>query len=340
MIHKTIFQGCLRFHSKRSYDKVVDMFQYKIENFFKNDTLIKEAEEHFEEERLLFKVPRMVIHANTKNWRSTISLLEYLAQFAVSGKVGAWMVEEGKILKHKLIQPIGDKAAVQLYLKGVATMDDDGKESEAIDYFTQAIERHVSHAEAYECRAIIHSRMGNPELALADFDACLGIDQTNPHAYCGRAKLKLATGKIKEAVEDLKMSSAQAIALQPIYWEATRLRANAYYELKLLDKAAFDLKLFTTRNFGEDNPNFKMKKVSLLQYSKVLMELAEYDLALESIQKIKLIEGDQVEISEEDYYTTLGMAKKMAGKKGYVADLKTAANLGSRKAKSILEEIS
>lgn len=340
MLYKTIFQGSLRFHSKRSYDKVVDMFRYKIENFFKNDTLIVDEEKHFNEETLSFVVPRMVVQANTKNWRSTVSLLEYLAQFAVSGRVGGWMVQSGNILKHKMIEPVGDKFAVQSYLKGKEYTQEIGQEKEAIKYLTKAINKHAAHAEAYQLRAENYARIEEYDLALKDYTTCLEIDPTNSHAYCGRAIILLDRGQIKEAIEDLKSSSAKSIALQPIYWKATRIRAKAYYELKLLDKAAFDLKLFTNRSFDEENPNHQWKKYTQLLYSKVLMELSEYELALQSIQKIEQIEGEQIEIPEEDYYTCLGVAKKMAGKKGYVADLKTAANLGSVKAKSILEEIS
>ena len=340
MIYKTIFQGSLRFNSKRSFDKVVDMFRYKIENFFKNDTLVNDEEKHFDEEKLAFIVPRMVVQANKKNWRSTVSLLEYLAQFAVSGQVGGWMVQSGTILKHVMVEPEGDKVAVQSYRKGKDLIDNDQKYEEAIEYLNKAIEKHEAHAEAFELRAYAQDMLGKQDIALADYNTCLEIDPSNPYAYYGRACIYLNMGKTKEAIEDLKLSSAKSIALQPVYWQATRMRGNAYYELKLLDKAAFDLKLFTNRNFQESNPNHKWKKVTQLLYSKVLMELSEYELALESIQKIEMIPGKQEEISEEDYYTILGMAKKMAGKKGYVADLKTAADLGSKKAKSILEEIS
>ena len=316
------------------------MFRYKIENFFKNDTLIKDEEKYFDEEKLSFIVPRMVVQANKKNWRSTISLLDYLAQFAVSGKVGAWMVQDGSIINHEMIEPTGDKVAVQSYLKGKELVFQENNFPQAIKYLSKAIKKHSKHAEALECRAYAYAKMSEVEKALDDYNECLLIDPTNSHAYYGRAKIFLQMGQPKKAVEDLKLSSAKSIALQPIYWKATRLRGNTYYELKLLDKAAFDLKLFTNRKFKESNPNHQWKKKTQLLYSKVLMELSEYELALESIQKIENIPGKQIAISDEEYYTTLGLAKKMAGKKGYVADLKTAADLGSMKAKSILEEIS
>ena len=41
-----------------------------------------------------------------------------MAQFAVAGTMGAWLIDNGKILRHKMIEPQSDKVAVQGVLKG------------------------------------------------------------------------------------------------------------------------------------------------------------------------------------------------------------------------------
>ena len=339
MFYKSIFQGNFQFHNERSFGKVVDMFQYKLDNFYKNDILIKD-EEYFHEDALSFILPRMVVQASKKNWRNTVDLIKYISQFAVAGSVGAWMIDEGKIIGYDMVEPLGDKVAVQAYQKGKELSAQDGAEHEALESLNKAIDKYDKHAQAYERRGYINVKLGNIKDALYDFSKSIKLDPSNSNAYCGRAKIYIDDKRFKDAVEDLKFASAKSIALQPIYWIATRMRAETYYKLKLLDKAAFDLKLFTNRKFTEENINHKWKKYAQLLYSRVLMELEEYDLALESIQKINAIEGEQLEIPEEDYYMILGHAKKMAGKKGYVADLKTAASLGSSRAKSLLEGIS
>lgn len=339
MFYKSIFQGYLQFHNERSYGKVLEMFRYKIETIYKTDILIKD-EEYFHEDQLTFLVPRVVIQLSKKNWRNTVDLIKYLSQFAVSGAVGAWMIESGKILQYAMIEPQGDKMAVQAYLKGKKLSDEEGSEKAALDALTATIDKYDKHAQAYERRGYINYKLGNIKDAIYDFSKCIKLDPSNANAYCGRAKIYIETNKLKDAVEDLKLGSAKSIALQPIYWTATRMRAETYYKLKQLDKAAFDLKLFTNRNFSPDNVNFKWKKFALLLYSKVLVELEEYGLALEALQKIGTLEGDQVNIPEDDYFAILGIAKKLAGKKGYISDLKTAINLGSSRAQTFLEEIS
>ena len=339
MFYKSIFQGYLRFHNERSYGKVLDMFRYKIETIYKTDIIIKD-ETYFHEDELSFIVPRMVIQASKKNWRNTVDLIKYISQFAVSGSVGAWMIESGKILDYAMIEPQGDKVAVQAYLKGKKLSTKEGHEQEALQALNAAIEKYDKHAQAYERRGYINYQLGNIEDALYDFSKSIKLDPSNANAYCGRAKIYIEKKKYKNAVEDLKLGSAKSIALQPIYWTATRMRAETYYKLKQLDKAAFDLKLFTNRAFTPDNVNHKWKKYALFLYSKVLLELEEYDLALEALQKIEAVTGEQINIPEEEYYTLLGIAKKMAGKKGYMADLQTAISLGSSQAQTFLEEIS
>ena len=130
MFFKSIFQGNLQFGNEKSYEKVIKMYDHRVENYYKNDVLFK-AEDIFKEDDLSLRIPRTVINITDKNWKNSVDLLKYVAQFAISGNVGAWMTEEGKILKYVWIEPKGDKAVVQRFLKGRSLVDQAGKEKEA-----------------------------------------------------------------------------------------------------------------------------------------------------------------------------------------------------------------
>ncbi len=109
---KVIIKGRLDFGSTKSFDKVVALFQHRLLNFYKNDTLIK-AEEMFDSETHSLVIPRMVSQAFPKTWNNTISGFEYIAQFAVTGQVYAFMSENGNVIKKSYIEPINDKQAVR-----------------------------------------------------------------------------------------------------------------------------------------------------------------------------------------------------------------------------------
>jgi len=97
MLQKTIIQGRLDFGKQRAYDKALKMYRHRLENYYKSDILFKEEEELFNSEDLSLVVERNVAQTTHKYWKNTIDVLTYLAQFAVAGKICAWMLEEGNI---------------------------------------------------------------------------------------------------------------------------------------------------------------------------------------------------------------------------------------------------
>ncbi|HNA93808.1 MAG TPA: hypothetical protein PKZ72_03795, partial [Saprospiraceae bacterium] len=102
---KVIIKGRLDFGSSKSFEKVVSLFQHRLENFYKNDTLIK-PEEMFDPESHAFIIPRLVTQAFPKTWNNTISAFEYIAQFAVTGNIHAFMSENGNIIRKNYIEPL------------------------------------------------------------------------------------------------------------------------------------------------------------------------------------------------------------------------------------------
>lgn len=341
MFFKTIIQGRLEFGTQKTYDKVVKMYLYRAENYHKNDLIFKEIEEIFFPEELVMNIPRFVGQSSEKHFKNTASLLSYCGQFALTGTVQAWLVDQGKILHYTKVEPSSDKAVVQSYLKGKKLVKVDGKEEEAIKALTKAIEKYDRHAQAYERRAKVNFILKKYAEAIRDYNKSLSIDAKNPHAYFGRAKAYLQKEDYEQAIEDFDMALKTSVALQDLYWKSRRLKSKAHIIRKEWAKAEFDLKLFTNRKFKKDNPNFIWKRSALIQYANVLKELEKYDLALKAIEEASQIERPKEDkILEGEILRYRGLIKQKAGKKGYLKDLKDAVEKGDKPAANLLKQFS
>lgn len=337
-LYKTIVQGRLEFGNQRSFEQVLKMFLYRVESYYKLDVFL-DAEEIFDEETFRMSVPRLVKQVSSKTFKNTINLVEYCAQFAISGSLKAWLIEEGKILKYYSIEPDSDKAAVQDYIRGKKLFKQSGKEKEALKALTNAIEKFDKHAMAYEKRARVNFMLEKYHDALRDFNKSLSIDPTNASTYYGRALIYKLQEDYAKAIEDLDETLKKSIALQPIYWEARRHKSDCHIALKQYEKAAFDLKLFTKRPFKEGDVNHSWRKYAFFQYGKVLMELEQFEEALSALDSALKIKEESRIIQESDILLYRGMAKQKAGKNGYLNDLKQSSNLGNIKASKLLAEI-
>lgn len=334
--YKCILQGHLDFQNEKSYQKMLEMYQYKMENFFKSEVILK-AESCFKEDSLSFIVVRTVVQATKKSFQNTVELCQYIAQFAITGQIGAWMLEEGQILQYHHIEPVSEKAAIQAFIRGRSLSKQKGSEAEAIAALSDAIEKYDKHAQAYERRGYVNVRLGNTKDAMYDFTKSIKLDEGNANAYCGRARIYLQDKKFPEAIQDLIQATSRSLALQPIYWTATRMRGECYLQLKNYDKAIFDLKLFCNRTFQIDDPNFKWKKYGAFLYAQALYGGKDYATALEVLLKLPGFEEPQNPIEENDYWILLAKTKKEMGKSGHLADLKTAIDKGSELAAELLK---
>jgi len=338
MLYKTIIQGRLEFATEKTYAKVLKMFEYRAETYHKNDILF-EMEEIFFPENFQLIIPRMVKQVYEKTYKNTAKLLEYCSQFAVSGSLNTWLIDEGKILHYAKMEPASDKVAVQQYLKGKSLVKTKGKEAEAIQALTKAIEKFDRHAQAYERRAKVNYTMKKYHDAKRDYDKSLNHDDTNPHAFYGRAKIKLHEKDYKSAIQDFDMTLKYSVALQEIYWKARRLKSICHMELGEYEKAAFDLKLITNRAFKEDTTMIHWKRWCYFNYGLVLMQLENYDEALNAFESTLSIHEGYDDISEAEKLKNRGLAKQKAGKNGYIKDIKDAADLGDKEAATLLKNI-
>lgn len=332
---KSIIQGRLEFGSEKSFHQTIRMYDYRVENFYKNDLLFKE--EVFDEEACIISIPRLIAQGPERHWNNTVKLLEYLAQFALSGSISAWLVHEGKILKYAIIEPASEKAVVQIFRKGQKLASEAGKEKEALTALTEAINKHDKHAQAYERRGYVNFVLENMAGALYDFNKCIGFDPSIPSAYYWRAKVHIRKDDLDSAIADLQMTTKKAIALQPIYWKARQLKARCHIQKKEYELAAREYKLITKRRFTEDDPNFIDLPRVFFAYAQVLKELGQTEEALQAVDNAL----DRAELDEKiplDQLLTLrGSLKHEIGESG-VIDWQKAADMGSKEAVKLLSE--
>ncbi len=337
MTYKSIFKGRLEFGSSKSYDKVLKMYQHRVENYYRSDILLVE-EDIFDKENSALDVPRFITQGSEKSWKNTLSLLEYVAQFAVAGNMGAWMTEEGKVLRHGTIEPQSDRVAVQAYIKGRKLSEEEGKEDEALASLNKAIEKYERHAQAYERRGRVNVMLQNYDDAIYDFTKSIDINPTLPETFLGRAGIYMLNKEWKKAIADLEMAIKCSIPLQAIYWKARRLKSDCFLKLGDHAGALNDLKFFTKRKFKEDNPNFQWKGRVMFTYGKSLIELEQYEEAIAVFNDLMEITEGIEPVSDADKFLYRGIARQKANKRGFREDWKKASKLGCKQAATLLKK--
>ncbi len=332
---KTIVSGSLEFGSQKTYDKVFKMFEHRVENYYKADLFV-DYEVAFVPEDFMVRIPRTVTTSTNKIWKNTLDSLEYLAQFALAGRIKVWMVQDGVIQRSSTIEPKCDKVAVQAFLRG-RTQLTEGKEKEAISSFDKAIAKYERHAYAYEKRGYVKLQLEDFEGAETDFNKSSAINPNIPEPYVGLAKIKMIEKDYNSALIHLTSGVKNSIPLMPIYWQARRMRVLCHMELKQHAETLGDLKAFCNRHFNEDDPNYKHNGWATFNYGKMLLEVGDSQQALEIFNKsVEDLEKKNTEI-DPDFLLYRGIARKQIGKSGYKKDWKEAAQLGSKKASELLQ---
>ncbi len=335
-LYKTIFKGRFEFGSPKSFEKVLKMYEHRVENYYRNDILLNQ-EEIFDHENAALNVPRFICQSTQKSWKNTISLLEYLSEFAVAGSLVAWMTDSGKVLHYKIIEPQSDRTAVQSFIKGRKLANEAGKEGEAMAALTKAIEKYERHAMAYERRGHVNFHLKNFKDAHYDYSKSIDLAPANPEPYYGRANIYILNKNLMKAIEDLEMTIKTSIPLEPIYWKARLKKAECLINSNMSSEAALDLKLFTKRKFLEDNPNYVWRKYALLKYGRILVEEKDYQTALDILDQALNEKPGKGKVNDADILYYRGIARKESGKPGFVKDWKESARMGSTKSSKLLE---
>ena len=337
MIFKIIVAGRLEFGKQKTFDKVLEMYQFRVDNFYKFDLLFRE--EVFDHENFTLNIPRLVTHQDHKSWKNTVKLLEYLAEFSVAGTVRLWKIGgegEQKRIEHELIEPKTDKVAVQSFIKGKALIDQDGMENEAMAALNKAIEKYERHSFAYERRGLVNFKFKNYKDALYDFTKSIDL---NPHyaaPYYGRALVKLTLEEEAGAISDLAGAIKNSIPLQSIHIKARKLKAELLVKKGAFDKAENDLRFLALRKYEATDPFYKHVPQIIYDYGNALIALDKNVEAIAVFEKLMTLENLPKGINKGELLCRYGTALHRAGKKGFKKNWKSAAELGSKEAKELL----
>jgi len=253
---KLIFRGRLEFGTERTYNMVLQHWITRLESYFRSDVLFT-AEQIFCVDDFSLTVPSQTLMSSEKSWRSTTSLLQEVAQYAIMGSVGAWCVDNGQVLAEFKIEPHSDKVAVSEYHRACELMRQGGMEMEATEALNRAISKYASHALAYERRGYVNYKLKNYNDALYDFSKSIDLYPNNPEPYYGRGKMRMLKNDWETAVQDFNHCLRLSIPLQPIYWLARLQKGDSLFHTKKYAEAVVEIKAFLARKFKETDPNFR-----------------------------------------------------------------------------------
>ncbi len=324
---KTIFQGKLSFESQTSFEKLKRMFLHRAETLYKGEILFA-SEDIFKEELLCLEIPRTVNATSDKFWQKTVQLINYAAQFAVAGRITAWVVENG-IAKQKVsIKPSGDKSVIINYKQGVE-LSKLGKYEEAIMAFDLSLEEFPNNADALSRKAFCLKNLEAFERAEDFYNQSIEMDPYHPEASFGLAIMLHDLKRLEEALVNYEKTIPRALAVQGIYWEARREKARVLQDLSKNDLAMAEYRLLTKKQFPNQDPNFEKRGEDAIAYSKLLLEKEESDQACEALDF--LLEGALKGLTDAnlaELYYLRSQARLLSNKKGHKQDLETAEKFG------------
>lgn len=339
MLSKAIFKGQLDFGTQRSYEQVLKMYRWRVENYYKTDILINE-EEIFSEELLRLTIKKFSAPSTKKSWRNTYMLLDYVAQFAVSGNVGMWMSEEGKIIKEAFIEPNGDRAAVLLYKKGCEAIKE-GQYEDAIESLDKSLEKYPKHSTAFEARGIAYEHLKNYDKAIENYTESIKVFEQNAPPHMRLAEIALEQEDYEAAIAYLGKVIKYAIPHEPHYWVARYKKGEIHTALEEHDKAAVEYRFFSLRSFKPDNPNYSTRRMSHVKWGQALIKSNKGPEALkvfDLVYKMRNLKDVTDDLTLPEIHFWRGKARHMVGKKGYCEDWKKAKKGGIEEAKTLLKE--
>lgn len=338
IFYKSIFSGRLDFGTPRSFQQVIKMFEHRKENYYKSEVIF-EIEDIFSEEDSSLNIPRHIAQVQDKFWRNTVNLLKNISQYAVSGDLNAWLLEDGKILREARIEPDSDKSAVRAFLQGRELINENGKETEAVAALSRAIEKFERHSTAYERRGYVNYRLRNYSDAMYDYSKSIDINPRNAEAYFGRAFVHMANDEIQQAIADLQGALKVSIPLQPVYWKIRRRKAECHFKLNETEEGIKDLKLFARRKFTPENPNYQWRRKVLFDLGNAYLSIQDFEAARQAFADSLETPIGRSEISDSELLLFRGMAAQKAGAGSFVEDWKEAAAKGSVRASELLNAV-
>ncbi len=224
------------------------------------------------------------------------------------------------------------------YRRGRNLVGQVGKEQEATEALSRAIEKFERHALAYERRGYVNYKLGNFNDALHDFSKSIRFNPYHPDAYYGCGKVKTLKNDWEGAVSDFDQAVKNSLALQPLHWLARFRKGESLFHTKKYNEAAYELRLYLKRTFDESDPNYTRRRRATYLLGRALLALNDAPGAIEAFDQTLAIRAGLDLVPEAEGLLQRAIAKHQVGKPGYALDLEAAAKMGSAEAARLLEE--
>lgn len=332
--NRIIIAGQLEFGSGRVYEQVVQQYMHRMENYYKNDILLK-AEDIFRDEDRTLDVPRKVVPATDRQWLNTLNLLTRVATFSIAGDLNLWRLQGGEMKEHHVLEPRGDRTTTQLYIKGRELLDQEEKFSEARDALTKAIESFDRHSIAYERRGFTNYRLHNYKDALYDYEKSIKISPSRPAPHYGRGLLNLLhLDQLESAVDDFDKVTKLAIPHQEIYWLARAMRGDALSKLGRKEEAFKEYRFF----LGRKQDLVKLRKLDRRIAFALATSLAELDKHTDAIsyfEKALEAQEDRKAAAEGKIRFEYAKSLRALSDNRWESEAKKAIELGCKEAESL-----
>jgi tetratricopeptide (TPR) repeat protein len=332
--NRIIIAGQLEFGSDRVYEQVVQQYEHRMENYYKNDILLT-AEEIFHEEDRTMDIPRKVLPASDRQWLNTLNLLKRMSTFSIAGDLNLWRLQGGRMVEHHLLEPRGDRTSTQLYIRGRDLMDQEDTLAEAKVALTEAIEHFERHSIAYERRGFTNYQLRNYKDALYDYNKSIKISPSRPAPYYGRGLVNLMhEDNAKASIDDFEQVTKLAIPHQDIYWLARAMRGDALLKTGQAEEAFKEYRFFLNRK----QDLVKLRKLDRRIADSVASAMAEEGKCKEALtyfEKALAAQDDEKAEPEGDIRYRFATCLKTLKDKRWEAEAKRAAELGNKDAESL-----
>jgi tetratricopeptide (TPR) repeat protein len=325
---KTIVQGYIQFANARSFETAVNAFQNRSLVYYKNEFLFK-TPDFFDEGAFRFIVPRTVTELSEKHWRNTADAIQFLSQFAIYGKVEAYQLDNGQIVRKTIVEPVNDKQITQDYQEAVKIIQNAAQSlKEAKSLLETVLQAEPLHQQAGEYLAWILLKEKDEEGAIELLNKIIqpGILAARSHYLRGMAYLRQA--EPEKALADFDQAIKCSLAIQDLHWKARMQKAKALIELGIGDNAEKELLLYLGRAFDKGSENELAKKAAYFYLGQIQYMRLDYAKSLDYIEKAIAYSGDDQMLSNAKCYYYRGLVRQKLGADSFAEDFELAKSMG------------
>jgi tetratricopeptide (TPR) repeat protein len=325
---KTTIQGYIQFANQRSFEKALQAFQNRATVYYKQEFLFK-TPEFFDDEHFRFVVPKTIIELSEKFWRNTVDAVEFLAQFAVHGKVEAYRLDNGKIVQKVVIEPVNDKKISQDFHQAVQIINTKtGDLSAAKSLLMAVLETEPKHQQAAEHLGWILLKEKNYPSAIAVLQkaALPGIPSARSHYLKGIAYSKQS--EPEKALADFDHAVKCSMGIQDIHWKARLYKAKTLVELDITDNAEKELSYYLERTFEKDSKNELARKAAYFLMGQIRFNQSEFQQSLDFFDKAIAYSHDEPAVSSAKCYYYRGLVRQKLGAAAFAEDFELAKSMG------------